>query len=136
MTRNLWTGEIIVEQPKKKKPRWKPPQPIRRPAYTSENNDIVGWFRDNTPQTLEECDELRKALRSKKRHGKYDADVHEARTGRRLIRVKGPVGNVMIVSKKARACFNRKLRNREIYLEVLAAQFKSKNDDTSAEYRS
>ncbi|MCX7308932.1 MAG: hypothetical protein NTZ72_13725 [Afipia sp.] len=136
MARNLFTGELIVIEQPKKKARRKEVQPIRRPAYCGESNDIVGWFRENTPQTLAECNDIRKALRLKKRVGKYDADVHDARTGRRLIRVKGPVSNVMIVSKKARAYFSKRLRNREIYLGVFAEQFGAKHDDKNSECRS
>jgi len=126
MALDFWGREIVVEQPKKKLRR-KEQQPIRRPAYCSENNDIEGWFRSNQPETLAECDDLRKAIRKKAKVGNYGADSHDARTGRRMLRVKGPVSNVMVVSPKARQHFNRRLRNREIYLEVMRDQFGEKN---------
>ncbi len=126
MAVGLWGREIVVEQPKKKL-RHKVAQPIRRPIYCIEGNDIDGWFRDNKPETLEECRDLRKAIRKKATVGRYGADSHEARTGRKLLRVKGPVSNVRIVSPKARKYFNKRLRNREIYLEVLRDQFTPKN---------
>lgn len=126
MKLDFWGREIIVEPPKKKLRR-KEAQPIRRPVYCSENNDIEGWFRDNKPETLAECEDLRNAIRKKASVGKYGADSHEARTGRKLLRVKGPISNVMIVSPKARQHFNKRLRNREVYLEVCRDQFKSQN---------
>ena len=126
MAVGLWGREIVVEQPKKKL-RQKVSQPIRRPAYCSESNDIEGWFRTNGPETLAECEDLRKAVRKNATVGRYGADSHEARTGRKLLRVKGPVSNVMVVSPKARRYFNKRLRNREIYLEVLRDQFAPKN---------
>jgi hypothetical protein len=122
MPRSLWGQEIIPEPPKKKVRRQQS-QPVRRPAYCCESNDILGWFRDNKPDTLSECGDLKKAIRKKATVGNYGADSHEARTGRKLLRVKGPVSNVMIVSRKARAFFNKKLRNREVFLEVQSAQF-------------
>ncbi len=126
MALDLWGREIVVEPPKKKIRR-KEVQPIRRPVYCSESNDIEGWFRENKPETLAECEDLRKAIRRKATVGNYGADSHEARTGRKLLRVKGPVSNVMIVSPKARAHFNKRLRNREVYLEVIRDQFAVRN---------
>jgi hypothetical protein len=124
MTRGLWGQEIIPEPPKKKVRRPQA-QPIRRPVYCSESNDIVGWFRDNNPASLSECEDLKKAIKKRAKVGRYGADSHEARTGRKLLRVKGPINNVMIVSRKARSLFNKMLRNREIYLEVQRDQFGS-----------
>jgi len=122
MALDLWGEEVVVAAPKKK-PRRKEVQPYRKPAYCSENNDIDGWFRENSPQTLAECDDIRKALLKKSQVGNYEASTHHARTGTRLVRVKGPVGNVMIVSAAARKYFNKKLRNLEIRLEVYLKQF-------------
>ena len=126
MALDLWGVEIVVETPKKKqRRRAQSDSYIRRPAYCSENNDIDGWFRTNNPQTIAECEDVRKALRKKSQVGNYNADTHTAKTGTKLIRVKGPVSNVMIVSPAARKLFNRKLRNHEAYLEVLLNQFGS-----------
>lgn len=122
MALDLWGRERIVEPPKKKVRR-KPVQPIRRPIYCIENNDIEGWFRDNKPASMADVADLRKAMRIKKAVGKYNADSHEARTGRKMLRVIGPTSNVMIVSPAARRLFNKKLRNREVILEVLRDQF-------------
>jgi hypothetical protein len=122
MALDLWGEEVVVAAPKKK-PRRKEVQPYRKPAYCSENNDIDGWFRENSPQTLAECDDIRKALLKKSQVGNYEASTHHARTGTRLVRVKGPVGNVMIVSAAARKYFNKKLRNHEVRLEVYLEQF-------------
>lgn len=126
MARNLWGQEIIPEPPKKKVRRPQA-QPIRRPVYCSESNDIVGWFRDNNPASLSEREDLKKAIKKRAKVGRYGADSHEARTGRKLLRVKGPISNVMIVSRRARALFNKRLRNREIYLEVQREQFGALN---------
>lgn len=124
MARGLW-GQEVIPDPPKKKVRRPQAQPIRRPVYCSESNDINGWFGDNKPESLSECEDLKKAIRKTASVGNYGADTHEARTGRKLLRVKGPVSNVMVVSRKARALFNKKLRNREIFLEVLRDQFAS-----------
>ena len=122
MALDLWGKEMVVAAPKKK-PRRKEVQPIRRPAYCSENNDIDGWFRENSPQTLAECEDVRRALLKKSQVGNYEAETFHARTGTKLVRVKGPVSNVMIVSAAARKYFNKKLRNLEIRLEVYRKQF-------------
>ena len=128
MALDLWGKEIVVEAPKKK-PRRKEVQPFRRPAYCGENNDIDGWFRENDPQSLAECDDVRKALRKKSQVGNYEAGIFQARTGTKLVRVKGPVSNVMIVSAAARKYFNKKLRNLEIRLEVYLKQFGTEQPD-------
>jgi hypothetical protein len=86
MALDLWGKEMVVEAPKKK-PRCKEVQPFRRPAYCSENNDIDGWFGENSPQTLAECDDVRKALSKKSQVGNYEASTLYARTGTRLVRV-------------------------------------------------
>ena len=122
MALDLWGEEMVVEAPKKK-PRRKNVQPYRKPAYCSESNDIDGWFRENMPQTLAECDDVRKALSKKSQVGNYEAGIFHARTGTRLVRVKGPVSKVMIVSAAARKYFNKKLRNHEVRLEVYLEQF-------------
>lgn len=126
MALDLWGVEIVAKEPKKKNRRRIQPESYRkRPVYCSENNDIDGWFRENNPQTLAECEDVRKALLKKSQVGNYGADTHHARTGTKLTRVKGPAGNVMIVSAAARKYFNKKLRNREVYLETLLNQFGS-----------
>ena len=122
MALDLWGEEIVVAAPKKK-PRRKQVQLFRRPAYCSENNDIDSWFRENNPQTLAESEDVRKALRKKSQVGNYEASIFHARTGTKLVRVKGPVSNVMIVSAAARKYFNKKLRNLEVRLEVYLKQF-------------
>jgi hypothetical protein len=91
MALDLWGVEIVVEAPKKKPRRHVQSESYRkRPVYCSENNDIDGWFRENNPKTLAECNEVRKALRKKSQVGNYGADTHHARTGTKLLRVKGP----------------------------------------------
>jgi len=124
MALDLWGVEIVVKE-RKKKNRQRTDSYRKRPVYCSENNDIDGWFRENNPQTLAECEDVRKALRKKSQVGNYGADTHHARTGTKLLRVMGPVNNVMIVSVAARKLFNQKLRNREVYLETLLNQFGS-----------
>src|SRR6267154_1213777 len=124
MALDLWGVEIIVEQPKKKQRRRVQSESYRkRPAYCSENNDIDGWFRENNPQTLAACEDVRRALRKKSQAGNYEASIFHARTGTKLVRLKGPVSNVMIVSAAARQYFNKKLRNLEIRLKVYLKQF-------------
>jgi len=126
MALDLW-GREIVKEPPKKKVRRKEPQPIRRPAYVNANTDIVGWFRDNKPETFSDIADLRKAMKTKKPVGNYSAVSYQTRTGRTFLRVYGPTSDVMIVSRKARALFNKHLRNREYYLDVLREQFGPKN---------
>lgn len=98
----LIVPQEFIPEPPKKKVRRPQAQPIRRPVYCSESNDIVGWFRENNPASLLECEELKKAIKKRAKVGRYGADSHEARTGRKLLRVKGLLNNVMIVSRKAR----------------------------------
>jgi hypothetical protein len=127
MALDLWGEEIVVAEAPKKKQRRRAESDSyrRRPAYCSENNDIDSWFRENNPETLAECEDVRKALRKKSQVGNYGADSYIAKTGLKLLRVKGPVSNVMIVSAAARKYFNKKLRSREVYLETLLKQFGS-----------
>lgn len=132
MPLDIFGRERIIEPPKKKVRR-KVEQPIRRPVYCSENNDIKGWFQDNKPETLADVADLRKAMRTKKAVGKYNADSHEARTGRKMLRVLGPVSNVMIVSPEARKLFNQKLRNREVILEILRDQLANASKSADVE---
>jgi hypothetical protein len=120
---DLWGQEIVVEVPEPKPKRKRVAHRDRRPVYCGENNDIPVWFRENMPQTLAECADVRQALRKKEQIGNYAADEYHAGTGRKLIRLRGPVSNVMIVSPAARKLLNRKLKNRESYLKVLLTQF-------------
>ena len=77
MPLDFWGRERIIEPPKKKIRR-KVEQPIRRPVHCRRNIDIKGWFQENRPETLADVTDLRKAMRTKKAIGKYDADSHEA----------------------------------------------------------
>ncbi|RTL73631.1 MAG: hypothetical protein EKK36_14240 [Bradyrhizobiaceae bacterium] len=126
--RNVFTGEIVEEViVKKPKPRRVQPERryySKRQRYVYGDNDIVEWFKLNAPETLAEVEDLRRALKTRKRAGKYDITIiFTQHTGRRLIKVWGPKGQVVIVSRKSRELFNKKLRNREVYLAVLRDQF-------------
>ncbi|EFI53589.1 hypothetical protein [Afipia sp. 1NLS2] len=125
--RNVFTGEIVEEViVKKPKPRRVQPQRYysQRQRYVYGDNDIVEWFKSNAPETLAEVEDLRRALKTRKRAGKYDITIiFTQHTGRRLIKVWGPKSQVVIVSQSSRKLFNKKLRNREIYLEELRDQF-------------
>ena len=125
--RNVFTGEIVEEViVKKPKPRriQSQRQYRQRQQYAYGDNDIVEWFKLNAPETLAEVEYLRRALKTRKRAGKYDITIiFTQHTGKRLVRVWGPKSQVVIVSPSSRKLFNKKLRNREIYLEVLRDQF-------------
>jgi hypothetical protein len=126
MALDLWGDEAVVTaEVKKPKQRQRsvPERGIRRPSYLSESRDIDGWFRENMPQSLDECADLRKTLRTERRTGNYDSERIVAQTGRKLIRVRGPAGTVMIIGPAARKLFNQKISNRENYLQVIKAQF-------------
>jgi hypothetical protein len=125
--RNVFTGEL-VEEVIVKKPEPRRVQPQRRyypqrQQYVYGDNDIVEWFKLNAPETLAEVEDLRRALKTRKRAGKYDITIIFTHTGKRLIKVWGPKCQVVIVSPSSRKLFNKKLRNREVYLEVLRDQF-------------
>jgi hypothetical protein len=125
--RNVFTGEIveevIVNKPKARNVQ-PPRQYTRRSQYVYGDNDIVEWFKLNTPETLADVEDLRLALKKRKNVGRYAATtISTQHTGKRLVRVWGPKGVVVIVSRKSRELFNKKLRNREVYLEVLRDLF-------------
>ena len=90
MAVDLWGEEILVEEPtKKQKRRAESKSCRRRPVYCSENNDIDGWFRENNPQTLAECNDIRKALLKKAQVDNYNAEIHYTRTEKRLVQSQG-----------------------------------------------
>lgn len=126
--RNVFTGElveeVIVKKPKPRRVQSQRRYYPQRQRYVYGDNDIIEWFKLNAPETLAEVEDLRRALKTRKRAGKYDITIiFTQHTGKRLVRVWGPKSQVVIVSQSSRKLFNKKLRNREIYLEVLRDQF-------------
>ena len=92
--RNIFTGEWVLPEPPKKKVRTRPvAERVIRPAYVGYRNDIDGWYRENRP-TTEGCQDLRAAMKRRKQFGDYLAQSYEASTGRKLIKITGPVGVV------------------------------------------
>ncbi|WP_147293860.1 hypothetical protein [Afipia felis] len=119
----LWGLPEIEPETPKPKPKRKQYGNIERRVYVSTSTDIEGWWKTNRPETLAGCANLRLALKTYRTVQDYSASYRYGRFEQRLVRLTGPNGSVMITSRKARAYFNNKIRNLEVYLETLASQF-------------
>ena len=123
MPKDLWGNENIVEpEPvKKKKKRQSTYYNVGRSKPVS--TDITLWFSENKPKTLAECADLRKALKTKSRVGKYVVDVFGATKRMKTAYVCGPAGEVALKSPAARKLFNRRLAGIEQIIGVYLKQF-------------
>jgi hypothetical protein len=119
----LWGLPEIEPVSPKPKPKRKQYGNIERRVYVSTSTDIEGWWKTNRPETLAGCANLRLALKTYRTVQDYSASYRYGRFEQRLVRLAGPNGSVMITSRKARAYFNNKIRNLEVYLETLTSQF-------------
>jgi hypothetical protein len=119
---DIWGNEIIPEPPKPKAKRKKPATTKWNEFWA--NNDMDIWFRDNKPESPDECADLWQAMKKKQLVGNYSAaDYHTKTTGRTFLVVRGPVSQFIIVSSKVKRYFNKRLRRRGEYFKILAAQF-------------
>jgi hypothetical protein len=117
MPKDLWGNEIIVEpETVKKKKRQVAYNNVRR--FKPVSTDITLWFSENKPKTLAECADLKKALRTKSKVGKYVVDVLGPKKGMKTVFVCGPAGEVALKSVAARKLFNRRLAAIEQFMEI------------------
>ena len=126
MPKVLWGDESPEEEPELIKKKKKPPS--RNPFLRRNkpvNTDIGQWFSENKPRTLQDCADLKKALRTKTTAtvGRYTVDVRGSTRAAEIKYVCGPAGEVALKSVAARRLFNRRLASIEQIIEVYLKQF-------------
>jgi hypothetical protein len=123
MAKDLWGNEIVVEPaPIKKKKKRQVINPYVRQSKPV-STDITLWFSENKPKTLADCADLKRALKSKSKVGKYVVDVVGPTKGVKTIFVCGHVGEVMLKGVAARRLFNKRLAAIEQMIEIYLKQF-------------